>query len=104
MRGDDARAPPHWSLGPLLAWLTVLVTSLGSLLLLAYVATTGGPPWPATPLGNFWLGTLSTELSLVVPAVLVLAGALLATRLGGARSPVAEGWPTAPSGTPTVPR
>jgi hypothetical protein len=96
MRASEVDAGPPLALGPLLAWSAVLLTSLISLLLLAYVASTGTPPWPAPPRGNPWLTNLSLALSVAGPAALVLAGAFLATRLGSVPAAPVGSW-TAPA-------
>ena len=88
----------RWALGPLLAWVSVLVSSLGALLLLAYVWTFGSAPW-ASAGSPLFLKDGALEIALVLPAVLALGGAALAFRLHRVRAGMPAGWGASASGT-----
>jgi hypothetical protein len=90
----------RWTAGPLLAWLAVFLSSLVGLLILAYVWTTGSPPWPTSSGAPAFLPELSLEVALIVPAVLVLLGTFLATRVLHLRAPPPAEWSTPGSAAP----
>jgi hypothetical protein len=92
MSEPTERPTPRWTVGPLLAWLAVLLSSLVALALLAYVWTTGSAPWPTSSSSVPYFSDLSLELALVIPAVLVLLGTFVASRVHQLKAPAAPDW------------
>jgi hypothetical protein len=76
----------------LLAWLAVLLSSLAALALLAYVWTTGSAPWPSSGSAVPYFPALSLEIALVTPAILVLAGTFIASRVHQLKAPASPEW------------